>query len=375
MYDKIHSCVRLCRLLPLLSAFACGPTEVLVGDAPGVSRVVAGVLGVTHEVQLIDSAITGDALAQALGTPAGIVAFDDGSFFFADRFRRRLGHVSPSGVLSWPVGRGLCGFPGLGGVGDPGDVCFADPTGLAAEPGGALLIADRGAHTVYRFIPDANRVERVFGAGIPGLAADGGTAVNARTARPTDVAVGPDGSIYVAESFNNRVVRIDGDGVVRSFAGSGLVGDSGDGGAAVAALLTRPEGLAIMGDTIYIADSGNHRIRRVIGGVIEAYAGVGAAGFTGDGGPVQGALFARPGSMATLGSLLFVADRDNNRVRLIRVGPDSIDTFGGTGIASIGADLLEIGRTPLAGPVGVAAAGRAVFIADSGAFVVRRVVR
>jgi hypothetical protein len=79
--------------------------------------------------------------------------------------------------------------------------------------------------------------------------------------------------------------------------------------------------------------------------------------------------------LTVAGTLLFVADRGNFRIRLIRVGPDSIDTFGGTGSPSPGADLLAVGATGLAGPTGVAAAGRAVFMSDSGGFVVRRVVR
>jgi hypothetical protein len=162
---------------------------------------------------------------------------------------------------------------------------------------------------------------------------------------------------------------------VAAFAGGGTFGDAGDGGLAVDAALRAPAGLAWSGDTLFVADAGNHRIRRVVRDTILAFAGLGAVGFSGDRGPAASALFRDPGIIAVDGTLLFVADRGNLRVRIIRLGADSIDTFAGTGDAAPGPDLLEAGRTAIAGPAGVAAAGRAVFVSDSGGFVVRRVVR
>ncbi len=362
-------------LVPLLAAPVCGPTEVLVGDAPGVARVVAGIPGVLHRFGFPDTVVTGrPARDNPIGSPAGLAALPDGSFYFADRIRRRIGYVTADGLLFWPVGRGLCGVPGPGSD-EARDLCLADPRGLALEPSGTLIIADAGASVVYRYLPGSEAIERVFGTGSPGLAPDGASAPDAQTGVPADVAVGPDGGIYVAEVLNSRVVRIDPSGTVSAFAGSGVVGDSGDGGAAVAAQLARPDGLAWMGDTLYIADSGNNRIRRVVGETIEAYAGVGGAGFAGDGSRVGLALFRRPGRMVAVGSLLLIADRDNFRIRVIRVGPDSIATFGGTGRATVGLDLQDIGQTPIAGPAGITFAGRAIFVADSGGYVVRRIVR
>lgn len=359
------------------TAGACGPTEVLVGDAPGIARVVAGVLGVAAEVPVaasLDTAVIGDALEVPIGPPAGLAAFEDGSFYFADRRRRRIGHVTAEGRLTWPVGRGTCSVPGLGD-GTPEGVCFITPAGLALDDQDRLVISDDRANVVYRYDPAAEQVERVLGRGPEGQADSGAVARDALTFGPADVAIGPDGAVQVAERRNHRVVRVGSDGILTIAAGTGVQGDAGDGGPAAAAQLSLPEGVHWMGDTLYIADSGNHRLRRVIDGVIESYAGIGAAGFLGDGGPASLALFNRPGRMASAGALLFVTDRGNQRVRVIRVGPDSIRTFGGTGAREPGQDLLEIGRTSLATPAGLAAAGRAVFVADSGGFVVRRVVR
>jgi sugar lactone lactonase YvrE len=366
-------------LLPLLpvcggvGATACGPTEVLVGEAPGIARVVAGVLGTPFQFTFPDTAPGGDALNAPLGLPAGIAAFEDGSFYVADRGRLRVGHVTGEGAVSWPVGDGLCGAPGPRGA-DPLQLCFGDPGGVAVAPDGALYVTDPGAHRVYRYDPAADAVAVALGTGTAGIAADGALAATARTDTPEDVAIGPDGAVYVAESRNHRVVRIGDDGRLTVFAGS-TIGDAGDGGPARAAQFRLPAGLAWMGDTLYLTDRGNQRIRRVIRDSVFSYAGLGLAGFGGDRGPAAAALFRDPGRLAVAGALLLVADRGNHRIRIIQVGPDSITTYGGTGSPVAGDDLLPIGETALGSPGGVAAAGRAVFVSDSAGAVVRRVVR
>jgi len=360
-------------LAALAGALGCGTTEVVIGEAPGVARVVAGVLGDVYETTVPDTAVQGPATGQPIGIPSGLAAWDDGRFAFADRVRRRVGIVTAAGEISWPIGRGACAFPGPGGI-EADDLCLGVPEGVAASAG-VLYVADHGAHRVYAVDVAANQVSVLLGTGTPGVAPDGATASAAPTARPTAVSVGPDGAVYVAESDNHRVVRVGGDGLVSTFAGRGDAGDDGDGGPARLAALRSPAGLAWRGDTLYVSDGGSHRVRRIVADTIRAFAGLGAAGFVGDRGPAAAALFNRPGALATTGTLLFVADRGNHRVRVIRLGPDSLDTFAGTGRSVPGGDLLEAGRTAIAGPTGVAAAGRVVFVSDSGGYVVRRVVR
>jgi len=362
-----------CALAALGVAWGCGPTEVVVGEAPGVARVVAGVLGVSYEPAARDTVGSEPATSSPLGLPAGLAAWDDGRFMFVDRLRQRVGSVTADGILTWPIGRGRCGFPGLGGQ-RADSVCLAEPEGLALGEG-VLFVTDRRGHRVYQVDLAANRVEVLLGTGAAGVAADGATAATAPTALPTGIAVGPDGAVYVAETGNHRIVRVEAGGTVSAYVGTGAVGDGGDDGPAVSANLSNPAGLAWEGDTLYVADAGNNRIRRVIDDTIRAFAGLGAVGFAGDRGPAAAALFDRPGALAVVGTLLFVADRGNQRVRVIRLGPDSIDTFAGTGQAEAGPDLLEVGRTAIAGPAGIAAAGRVVLVSDSGGYVVRRVIR
>jgi hypothetical protein len=371
---------RVGRLLVLIAGVpslvaACGPTEVVVGEAQGVARVVVGVLGMTHELAFPDVADSGLATEQAIGSPGGVVASEDGSFFFADRFRRRVGEVSADGELTWPIGRGACGTSFTSGT-TPENLCLDQPYDIVRDAAGALLVSDRAGNRVYRVDLAADAVEPLLGTGDPGVAVDGSEASSAPTDYPGSLALGPNGAVYVAESGNHRIIRVRTDGIVEVVAGvADTAGDRGDGGPAVEALLRDPSGLAWMGDTLFIADGGANRIRRIVNDTIYPYAGLGAPGFAGDRGAAAAALFRDPGPMVAIGSLLLVADRGNFRVRIIRVGPDSIDSFAGTGQAAPGQDGLEVGRTAIAGPVGLAAAGRAVFLSDSGGYVVRRVIR
>jgi hypothetical protein len=370
---------RVGRLLALIAGVpwlaACGPTEVVVGEAQGVARVVVGVLGMTHKLAFPDVADSGPSTEQAIGSPGGLVASEDGSFFFVDRFRRRVGKVSADGNLTWPIGRGACGDSFTAGT-TPAKLCLNQPYDITQDAAGALLVSDYSGQRVYRVDLAADVVEPFFGTGAVGTAVDGSEAANAPTSYPASLALGPDGALYVAERGNFRIVRVGTDGLVEAVVGAAdTAGDRGDGGPAVEALLRDPSGLVWMGDTLFLADGAANRIRRIVNDTIYAYAGLGAPGFAGDRGAAAVALFRDPGPMVAIGSLLLVADRGNFRVRIIRVGPDSIDSFAGTGQAAPGPDGLDIGRTAIAGPTGLAAAGRAVFLSDSGGYVVRRVIR
>jgi hypothetical protein len=359
-------------LAAVAALFACGPTEVLVGDAPGLARIVAGEPGTVADFTG-DSIPVGDAISIPIGRPQAVAAASDGSFYFSDLNARRVGFVSAAGVLSWPIGLGLCRAAAYDR--DPKKLCLGAPDGLALESAGTLLIVDRTGTRIYRFDPNAGTVTVVMGTGAAGAATNGMDASSAPLTTPSDVAVGSDGAIYVVEINNHRVLKIGPDNKVLVVAGDGTFGDSGDGGPATAAELALPEGVAVVGDTLYIADTENSRIRRVINDTIYAYAGVGAAGFSGDGHSVSLALFDHPARLTSVPGLLFVSDRGNHRIRLIRIGPDSITTFAGTGATSLTPDLQDAGRTDVTTPAGLATAGRAVFFADPDQFVVRRVVR
>ena len=170
-----------------------------------------------------------------------------------------------------------------------------------------------------------------------GYTGDGGPAVGAKMYRPRGVAVDSVGNLYIADSLNNAIREVRRDGTIDTVAGSGKRGSSGDGGSAKSAELFAPVGVSISPDgSLFIADTNNHRVRRVDhGGTITTFAGTGRAAFDGDGGPATAADLNLPTSLAfdSAGNV-YVADSGNNRVR--KVAPDgTITTIAGDGTSGV----------------------------------------
>jgi RHS repeat-associated protein len=218
------------------------------------------------------------------------------------------------------------------------------PTAVGSAVDGSFLVADLGS-CIYRVRRDGTVVQiaafhdiSAFPDG--GYAGDGGPALTALVRHPSGVAEARDGSIYIADTDNQRIRRIDPNGIITTVAGNGTAGFSGDGGPATAAQLNKPTGVAIAPDgSIYFLDLVNNRIRRIgLDGAITTIAGNGSAGFSGDGGAATQATFnvAFPNwplgnavSVAADGTVYFV-DTGNQRVRKIR--PDGIiETVAGNG--------------------------------------------
>lgn len=198
---------------------------------------------------------------------------------------------------------------------------FSPPSvgGLAVGPDGTLYIGDKAGNAVYSFTPGTDKPVRFAGTGQPGFSGDSaGPATGAMLYWPAGLAVDRQGSVYIADSVNNRIRKVDAHGVMTTVAGSGkYYGDTGDGELATQARLHSPFGVAVGRDgTIYIADTGNNRVRAVTtSGKIITIAGSGIAGFNGDG-PAVLADLAAPEGIALDGSgNLFVADTLNLRIR------------------------------------------------------------
>jgi sugar lactone lactonase YvrE len=190
--------------------------------------------------------------------------------------------------------------------------------------------------------------------------------------------VAPDGRIYFAEQAGHRIRAIDGDGRLRTIAGTGSAGGAGDGGPATAAQLNHPSGITIAGDVLYIADRLNHRIRAVslTTGIITTIAGQGSAGFAGDAGEAGAARLDRPESVALSSDnlTLFIADYGNHRVRAVNLATRFIQTSAGTGGVIWNGAGKPAGETALEFPAAVAGGLGFLFIADGGHSVVWRTV-
>jgi sugar lactone lactonase YvrE len=178
---------------------------------------------------------------------------------------------------------------------------------------GRILVADTSNHRIRRVELDGT-ITTVAGTGIGGFSGDGGPATIARLRFPSGVAALPDGRILIADTENHRIRRVELDGTITTIAGSGASGSSGDGGPAAIAAFQFPRGVAALSDgRVLIADTGNHRIRRIeLNGTIFTIAGTGTPNFSGDGGPATIAALNRPEGVAALSDgRVLIVDTDH----------------------------------------------------------------
>jgi hypothetical protein len=199
------------------------------------------------------------------------------------------------------------------------------PTGVALDSSNDLFIADSG-NNIVREVTPTGIITTFAGLGASGSSGDGGQANHAKLDTPTGVAVDNQvtHNVYIADSGNSKVRAVNTSGIISTFAGNGTFGESGDGGKAPLAELAAPTGLGVdpLGN-VYISDTSNNKIRIVIPlGDIFTYAGTGQAGSSGDGGPASAARLNGPtGAVAVDGQNVFFADTRNNRIRQIVGGP------------------------------------------------------
>jgi len=277
------------------------------------------------------------------------------------------------GMITTVAGNGTPGYSGDGGLATRAQLNW--PRDMAVEADGSLYIADTNNHCI-RKVSSEGIIRTVVGTGTAGYSGDGGPATDAQLNRPRDVEVGADGSLYIADTDNHCVRKVTPDGVIHTLAGTGVCGYSGDGGPAARAQLAWPQDVAVGTDgSLYIADVGNHRIRKVtLDGSISTVAGTGVCGYSGDGEPATHAQLARPrGVFVDADGSVFVGDTENHRVR--KVTPDgTIRTVAGNGTEGYGGDGGPATSAQLAWPRGVVVdAEGGLFIADCGNSVIRRV--
>ncbi|MCA1805466.1 MAG: hypothetical protein LC646_09065 [Xanthomonadaceae bacterium] len=207
------------------------------------------------------------------GTFDDISAADDGGWLLVDRGSHQIRHLSPDGTTSVLAGDGTAGFGGDGGLAILAKL--NSPRAVIADGSGGFYISDSGNHRI-RHVDNIGVIRTVAGTGTAGLSGDNGMAMLARLSSPTGIAYHPGQGLYIADTGNHRVRHIGTDGVITTFAGK-FVGYSGDGGMAYDAGLHSPQDVTVdTAGTVYIADTENHRLRKVdIDGTIHTVAGGG----------------------------------------------------------------------------------------------------
>ena len=314
----------------------------------------------------------GDALSARLNGPVAIAVNNAGVIYIADQKNRRVRKVDADGVITTVMGTGAS---------TPEASELNTPAGISLNESGDLYVSDQDNHRIQMLI-SGDIVVTAAGMGLAGFNGDGISAQQAQISSPGSMAQGRDGTLYFVDAGNRRVrslspngvvttatqvsarglavdasgrlylsavdrnsvLRVGADGKTTIVAGSGTAGFSGDEGLATAAQLSSPAGLAVDArGNLYIADSGNNRIRMVgLDGIIHTVAGNGAADFGGDGGPALSAALHSPLSVVTDSSgNLWIADTGNNRIR--KLSPIAIAEETAAPLSAVNAASLKPG--------------------------------
>ncbi|HTI33388.1 MAG TPA: NHL repeat-containing protein, partial [Miltoncostaea sp.] len=308
----------------------------------------------------------GPATAAGIPGPVGLTAAPDGTLFVPTPGASTIRRIAPDGRISTYAGTGTAGFSGDGGQATAAQLDEA--VDVALDGAGNLYIADRGNHRVRRVTPQGV-ITTIAGTGNNAFSGDGGPATSAELNNPVGVTVDAAGNVYIADELNHRVRRIDGNGVITTFAGTGVAGSTGDGGPAAAAQLDRPIDVRVDGlGNVFVADIGASRVRRISpDGTITTVAGTGVPGFSGDGGPAGAAQINAPIEVVpdAFGNV-YISDSANHRVRRVN-GAGVISTIVGTGTAGFAGDGGPASEARINTPAGVVLnlAGD-LFLADRG---------
>uniref|UniRef100_Q01U05 NHL repeat containing protein n=1 Tax=Solibacter usitatus (strain Ellin6076) TaxID=234267 RepID=Q01U05_SOLUE len=317
--------------------------------------------------------ISGDgvALKLAMVSPFGVAVDSAGVIYVAELGSNRIRKIDTAGNITTAIGDGTQGFAGDGGA--PNKVEMSLPTSVQVDSSGNLYFADSLNNRIRKL--SGGNVNTYAGNGIVARSGDGGAATNAQLNTPLGVAVDAAGNLYVSDTLNNLVRRVDTKGVITTFAGNGTAGFGGDGGAAASAQLNNPQGLAVdSAGNLYIADTQNHRVRKVSGGVMSTVAGSGTSGFAGDGGAATSAQLNAPFSVALdAAGNLYIAEFSNNRIRKVATN-GNISTLAGTGVSGYSGDGGPATSAQLNGPQAVAVDGSGnVYVADTANNRVRKI--
>jgi uncharacterized protein (TIGR03437 family) len=341
--------------------------DLYIADGVHIRKVVSGqmqtVAGDGYMHAIGDGGLATNAL---LSQPSAIALNGAGSLYIADTGTQRVRQVLPTGVIQTLVGTGIAGTASDNVA--AATATLDSPMGVALDAASDILIADTDNHRIREVGADG-LIHNLVGTGVGGLGAEGLPPAQTQLNGPRAVCTGRGGTMFVVDTGNNRVLEAAPQALVVTAAGNGAAGDSGDGGPARLAQLNQPSACALnSAGELFIADTLNHSIRKVDpSGTISTVAGTGAAGFSGDEGPATAAGISAPGGVVVDDNgNIYIADTGNNRIR--QVTPDGlIHTIAGQNSAGFSGDGGPAASAQISAPGGLLLDGAGdLYFADTG---------
>ncbi|MEU1005807.1 RICIN domain-containing protein [Streptomyces tibetensis] len=294
------------------------------------------------------------AVSALVNGPYGMTVDRDGTLYVAEFGGHRVRKVTTDGKISTVAGTGSPGrgAEGVSAVSAP----LIYPRGIAVDGAGDLYIADSGNNRIRKITMADGKIHTFAGTGTASYGGEGVSATTAHLNAPFDVVVDDAGNVYIADYGNHRIRKVTADGKIATVAGT-VAGLSPDGTLATAAQLKYPSAVAVdSAGNLYIAESGNQRVRKVTkaDGKIRTVAGTGAATFGGDGVQAASAPLSSPMAVVVDSTdTLYIADTNNHRVRKV-AADGTISTVAGTGAATFGGDGEPAASAKLSSPHGLA---------------------
>ncbi len=301
-------------------------------------------------------------------------AFDKhGNLFVAEQQGHRIRKIDRNGIITTVAGNGNEGFSGDGGSAI--EAMISNPRAVAVDDTGNIYISDVGNIRIRKV--DTNGIITTYaGTGESGYSGDGSAATLAKISFPYQLAIDKNSNIYFAEYGNDVIRKVDTNGIISTVAGNGTYGYSGDGSAATSAQLKSPLGVAFDSeDNMYIGDYDNNVIRKVdSNGIISTVAGTGTAGYSGDGGMATSANLYRPTALTVdLSGNIYFCDTYNEVVRRISKN-GIISTIAGTGTQGYSGNGGAATSAKLYRPYGIAVDSlNNIYITDSWNYVIRKI--
>ena len=297
--------------------------------------------------------------------PSAIVFDTMGNLYLAETANHVIRKVDATGAITIIAGTGTQGFSGDSG---PATAAELDsPQGLALDTANNLYIADTHNHRIRKLNLATGTIITIAGSPTPGFSGDTNQATTAHLNLPTAITLDPAGNLYIADTQNHRIRKVDTTGIITTLAGNGTQGFSGDNGNATAASIDSPNGLAADSTNLYLADTHNHRIRKLnfTTGIITTLAGTGIPNYNGDG--IAANLALPRGLTLDAAGNLYLADTANQRIRRIDIATGQITTIAGQGTQTVAGDgspaitaSLDTPRATATSPTGL------ITLADTG---------